>query len=186
MPCCPFEKPPGRFAQRGTDTLRVFSGKIPSHCGCRCFRSLFFIKTSTKEFVVFMIVDAVTRLSKNFCERCPDRKISERCPDSYHVGILQGNACINHIHMCLSIPPKYAVATIVWYIKGKSEIIVFERYSRHKRNFKGHSFWTGNIVSTVGLDEEKIRKYIRDKGINESVNRYDLMCMTPFGAARSR
>ena len=98
------------------------------------------------------------------------------------VGILEGKACIDHIHLCLSIPPKYAVATIVGYIKGKSAMIVFERYSKHKRNFKGHSFWArGYYVSTVGLDEAKIRKYIKDQELNESiVDKYDRDVHDPF------
>jgi putative transposase len=86
------------------------------------------------------------------------------------VGLLEGKACIDHIHLCLSIPPKYAVSAIVGYIKGKSAMIVFERYSKHKRNFKSHSFWArGYFVSTVGLDEAKIRQYIKDQEINEAI-----------------
>ena len=77
--------------------------------------------------------------------------------------------------MCVAIPPKYAVSTVVGYLKGKSAMIMFEKYSRLKRNFKGHSFWArGYYVNTVGLDEAKIRKYIRDQEINESVeDRWD-------------
>jgi putative transposase len=75
----------------------------------------------------------------------------------------------------LAIPPKYAVSTVVGYLKGKSAMIMFEKYSRLKRNFKGHSFWArGYYVNTVGLDEAKIRKYIQDQEINESVeDRWD-------------
>jgi putative transposase len=75
----------------------------------------------------------------------------------------------------LAIPPKYAVSTVVGYLKGKSAMIMFEKYSRLKRNFKGHSFWArGYYVNTVGLDEAKIRKYIQDQDINESVeDRWD-------------
>ena len=64
---------------------------------------------------------------------------------------------------------------MVGYLKGKSAMIMFEKYSRLKRNFKGHSFWArGYYVNTVGLDEAKIRKYIRDQEINESVeDRWD-------------
>ena len=78
--------------------------------------------------------------------------------------------------MCVAIPPKYSVSTVVGYLKGKSAMIMFEKYSRLKRNFKGHSFWArGYYVNTVGLDEAKIRKYIRDQEINESVeDRWDM------------
>jgi putative transposase len=77
--------------------------------------------------------------------------------------------------MCLAIPLKYSVSTIVGYLKGKSAMIVFEKYSRLKRNFRGHSFWArGYYVSTVGLDEAKIRKYIKNQDISESIeDKYD-------------
>ena len=98
------------------------------------------------------------------------------------VALLEGKACIDHVHMCLAIPPKYSVATIVGYLKGKSAMIVFEKYSRLRKNFRGHSFWArGYYVSTVGLDEAKIRKYIQDQEINESIDdRYDTDLSDPF------
>ena len=80
------------------------------------------------------------------------------------VEIVEAKACADHIHMCLSIPPKYSVSQIVGYLKGKSAIHVFERYSRLRYNFRGHKFWgKGYYVSTVGLDEARIRRYIQDQ-----------------------
>ena len=98
------------------------------------------------------------------------------------VEVLEGKMCLDHIHMCLSIPPKYSISTIVGYLKGKSAMIVFEQYSRLKRNFKGNSFWArGYYVSTVGLDEAKIRKYIKDQETNETVeDKYDNDLSNPF------
>ncbi len=76
------------------------------------------------------------------------------------------------------------------YFKGKSAIILFEKYSRLKRNFKGHSFWArGYYVSTVGLDEAKIRKYIKDQEINDSIeDKYDsdLSVLTGFNGVGPR
>ena len=78
------------------------------------------------------------------------------------IDVLEGTACEDHIHICVSIPPKYSVSTIVGYLKGKSTMILFERYSHLRRNFRGHTFWArGYYVSTVGLDEAKIRQYIK-------------------------
>lgn len=54
--------------------------------------------------------------------------------------VIEGKACIDHIHICLAIPPKYSVSTIVGYLKGKSAMIVFEKYSRLKQNFRGYQF----------------------------------------------
>ena len=98
------------------------------------------------------------------------------------IEVVEGTLCIDHIHLCLSIPPKYSVATIVGYLKGKSAMIMFEQYSRLKRNFKGHRFWArGYNVSTVGLDEAKIRKYIKNQDIHESVeSKYDDDLSDPF------
>ena len=76
--------------------------------------------------------------------------------------ILQGSMVQDHVHMLISIPPKYAVAQIVGYIKGKSAIAVARQFSGRKRNFNGEKFWArGYAVSTVGFEEEQIRKYIR-------------------------
>ena len=70
----------------------------------------------------------------------------------------------DHVHMMISIPPKYAVSNVVGYIKGKSAIHLARVYAERKRNFTGQSFWArGYFVSTVGRDEEVIRNYIRDQ-----------------------
>jgi len=70
--------------------------------------------------------------------------------------------------MCISVPPKYSVSYFVGYLKGKSAIIIFERYSKLKRNFKGNSFWSrGYYISTVGLDEEKIKNDIKNQELHD-------------------
>jgi REP-associated tyrosine transposase len=98
------------------------------------------------------------------------------------VEVVEGTLCADHIHMCLAIPPKYSVSTIVGYVKGKSAMILFEKYSRLKKNFRGHRFWArGYYVSTVGLDEGKIRAYIRNQETNESIeDGYDTDLSDPF------
>ena len=67
-------------------------------------------------------------------------------------------------------------------LKGKSAMAIFEKFSQLRRNFRGHHFWArGYYVSTVGLDEAKIRKYIRDQETNESLeDRYDADLSNPF------
>lgn len=98
------------------------------------------------------------------------------------IKIIEGKACVDHIHMCVSIPPKYSVANIVGYVKGKSAMIIFEKYSRLRKNFRGHSFWArGYYVSTVGLDEAKIRKYIQNQEQHEMIeDQYDTDMRSPF------
>lgn len=75
-----------------------------------------------------------------------------------------------------------AVSTIAGYLKGKTAMMVFERYSKVKRNFKGQSFWArGYYVSTVGLDESRVRKYIQDPELNDSIaDKYDSDPSKPF------
>ena len=70
----------------------------------------------------------------------------------------------DHVHMLLSIPPKYSVSSVVGYIKGKSAIHLARVYGERKRNFVGQSFWArGYFVSTVGRDENAIRDYIKNQ-----------------------
>lgn len=76
----------------------------------------------------------------------------------------EGHLMPDHVHMLLSIPPKYAVSQVVGYMKGKSAIHVARTYAERKRNFVGQHFWArGYFVSTVGRDEEAIRQYIRNQ-----------------------
>jgi putative transposase len=68
------------------------------------------------------------------------------------------------VHMMIGIPPKYAVAQVIGYIKGKSAIHLARVYGGRKQNFVGQHFWArGYYVSTVGRDEEAVRKYIREQ-----------------------
>ena len=75
--------------------------------------------------------------------------------------VMEGTLKADHVHMVISIPPKYSVSQVVGYVKGKRAVWV-ARVTGSKRNFVGQSFWArGYCVSTVGLDEETIRAYVR-------------------------
>lgn len=88
--------------------------------------------------------------------------------------IVEGHLMPDHVHMCISIPPKYAVSNVVGYLKGKSAIAIARRWGGRQRNFTGEVFWArGYFVSTVGLDEEMVRAYIRHQ--EEADDRYDQM-----------
>jgi putative transposase len=74
----------------------------------------------------------------------------------------EGHLQPDHVHMLLSIPPKYAVAQVVGYLKGKSAIHIARTYGGRQQNFVGENFWArGYFVTTVGHDEEAVRRYIR-------------------------
>ena len=76
--------------------------------------------------------------------------------------ILEGHMVQDHVHMLISIPPKFSVAEIVGYIKGKSAIAVARQFGNRKRNFNGERFWArGYAVSTIGFEVEKVRDYVK-------------------------
>ena len=78
--------------------------------------------------------------------------------------IEEGHLLLDHVHMMIAIPPKYAVSQVIGFIKGKSAIHLARVYGERKRNFVGQSFWArGYFVSTVGRDEATIREYIRNQ-----------------------
>jgi putative transposase len=86
------------------------------------------------------------------------RQLAERRESQIEEGHLQPD----HVHMLISIPPKYAVSQVIGYIKGKSAIHLVRVYGERKRNFVGQHFWArGFWVSTVGREESVIREYIR-------------------------
>jgi putative transposase len=86
--------------------------------------------------------------------------------------IIEGNLQSDHVHMCIMIPPKYAVSSIVGFIKGKSAIAVARLHGRNK-NFGGENFWArGYAVSTVGYEIGAVRKYIREQEEADEYGRF--------------
>jgi len=78
--------------------------------------------------------------------------------------IFGGHMVQDHVHMLISIPPKYSIAQIVGYIKGKSAIAVARQFGGRKRNFNGEKFWArGYAVSTVGFGEDQRRAYVKNQ-----------------------
>ena len=76
--------------------------------------------------------------------------------------VIEGHLMPDHVHILLSIPPKYSVAQIVGFIKGKSAIQIARNFQGRKKNFVGQNFWArGYYVSTVGKDEDAVRAYIQ-------------------------
>ena len=76
----------------------------------------------------------------------------------------EGHLLPDHMHVLMSIPPKYSVAQVVGYIKGKSAIHIARTYMNRRKNFIGENFWArGYYVSTVGKDEEAVRRYIQQQ-----------------------
>ena len=80
------------------------------------------------------------------------------------VEIIEAEACKDHIHMLVSIPPKYSVSQIMGYLKGKSSLMIFEKYANMKYKYGNRHFWCrGYYVSTVGRNRRAIEAYIRNQ-----------------------
>lgn len=78
--------------------------------------------------------------------------------------IVEGHLMMDHVHICISIPPKHSVSYVIGYIKGKSAISIARRFAGKTRNFTGENFWArGYFVTTIGLDEEMVRAYVRNQ-----------------------
>jgi len=89
------------------------------------------------------------------------------------IEILAGNVQVDHVHLVVSFPPKYSVAEVMGFLKGKSAIKIFDKHIDLKKRYWGRHFWAkGYCVSTVGLDEEKVKQYVlwqlnRDRNTEE-------------------
>ena len=95
------------------------------------------------------------------------------------VEIIEAEACPDHIHMLLSIPPKYSVSQIMGYLKGKSSLMIFDRHANLKYKYGDRHFWArGYFVDTVGRNKEKIREYIRKQLTEDKIA--DQMSMKEF------
>lgn len=87
--------------------------------------------------------------------------------------ILEGHVMSDHVHMCISIPPKHSVASVIGFLKGKSAIAIARQFQGRTRNFNGESFWArGYAVSTVGFDEEQVRAYIKNQRGSDGSGRF--------------
>lgn len=88
--------------------------------------------------------------------------------------ILEGSTMSDHVHLCISIPPKHSVAGVVGFMKGKSAIAAARMFSGKERNFTGENFWArGYWVSTVGYELEKIKKYIQEQEDDEDKSNFN-------------
>jgi len=84
------------------------------------------------------------------------------------VEIIEGHAMPDHIHLLVSIPPKFSVASIMGYLKGNSAMMIFDRHANLKYKFGNRHFWsTGYYVSTVGFNEATVAKYIREQELHD-------------------
>ena len=89
------------------------------------------------------------------------RRLIERKPDCV---LLEAEACPDHIHMLIEIPPKYSVSSFMGYLKGKSSQAIYERWGNMKFKYRSREFWCrGYYVDTVGKNTKKIEEYIKNQ-----------------------
>ena len=125
--------------------------RSPSHSKWECKYHVVFIPKYRRKLLYGRIRQELGEVFHRLCSQ-KESKIEEchLMPD--------------HVHMMLSIPPKYAVSQVIGFIKGKSAIHIARSYGERRRNFVGHHFWArGYFVSTVGRGEAVIRQYIQDQ-----------------------
>ena len=121
-----------------------------SHTSWNCKYHLIFVPKFRKKAIYGKIREAL----KDILHELARQKDSK---------IVEGHLLVDHVHMCISIPPKHSVSSVVGFMKGKSAIAI-AKMSGKQRNFNGENFWArGYAVSTIGYDLEEIRKYIREQ-----------------------
>lgn len=122
-----------------------------SHTTWRCKYHIVFAPKYRRQIIYGKLKQDIGKILRDLCAR-------------KDVEIIEANACPDHIHMLLSIPPKYSVSAFMGYLKGKSSLIIFERHAQLKYRYGNRKFWCkGYFVDTVGRNKEAIRKYIQEQ-----------------------
>jgi putative transposase len=102
------------------------------------------------------------RILKDEIAETVKQQIYSLCRYKDGVDVMELNIQVDHVHLIVVIPPKYSVSDFVGYLKGKLAIRLFQQYERLGKRYWGQHFWSrGYCVSTIGLDEEQIRKYVK-------------------------
>ena len=122
-----------------------------SHSKWRCQYHIVFAPKYRRQAIYGELKQDIGKILRQLCE--------QKC-----VEIIEAECCPDHIHMLVSIPPKYSVAQIVGYLKGKSSLIIFDRHANLKYKYGNRHFWCrGYYVDTVGRNKKAIEEYIRNQ-----------------------
>ena len=122
-----------------------------AHTTWRCKYHIVFAPKYRRQVIYGQLRQDIGKILRNLCAR-------------KDVEIIQANACKDHIHMLVSIPPKMAVASFLGYLKGKSSLLIFERHAQLKYRYGNRKFWCkGYYVDTVGRNKAVIQKYIQQQ-----------------------
>lgn len=122
-----------------------------SHSKWRCHYHVVFAPKYRRQAIYGKIKGDIGKIIRQLC-------------DQKGIEIIEAELCPDHIHMLISIPPKYSVAQIMGYIKGKSSLMIFDRHANMKYRYGNRHFWCrGYYVDTVGRNKKAIQEYIRNQ-----------------------
>ena len=122
-----------------------------SHSKWRCHYHIVFAPKYRRQEIYGKIKGDIGKIIRQLC-------------DQKGIEIIEAELCPDHIHMLISIPPKYSVAQIMGYIKGKSSLMIFDRHANMKYKYGNRHFWCrGYYVDTVGRNKKAIQEYIRNQ-----------------------
>ena len=122
-----------------------------SHTTWKCKYHIVFAPKYRRQVIYGKYKKSIGQIIRTLCER-------------KGVEIIEANACKDHIHLLVSIPPKYSVSGFVGYLKGKSSLMIFDRHANLKYRYGNRKFWCrGYYVDTVGRNKKQIEEYIRNQ-----------------------
>lgn len=136
-----------------------------SHTSYRCKYHIVIVPKYRRMVIYNKLRRDIIEIIKLLIDRKPDVKLIEACPD--------------HIHMLVEIPPKYSISEIMGYLKSKSTLMIFDRHANLKYKYGSRHFWAkGYFVDTVGKNEKVIKEYIQTQLQEDKL--YDQMSMKEF------
>ena len=122
-----------------------------AHTKWNCKYHIVFAPKFRRQIIYGRLKTEIGRILRTLCER-------------KEIEILEANLCADHVHMLIAIPPKYSVSQIMGYLKGKSSLMIFDRFTHMKYKYGNRHFWCrGYYVDTVGRNQKKIAEYIRNQ-----------------------
>ena len=122
-----------------------------AHTKWRCNYHIVFAPKYRRRLIYGELRADIGKIIRNLCAR-------------KGVEIIEANACVDHIHMLVKIPPKLSVSAFMGYLKGKSSLIIFERHAQMKYKYGSRKFWCkGYFVDTVGRNKKTIQEYIQQQ-----------------------
>ena len=143
-------QPPSQNLRRNQVQMKLDTSSL-AHTKWECKYHIVFAPKYRRQIIYGKIKADIGQMLRKLCEY-------------KGIEILEAEACKDHIHMLVSIPPKYSVAQIMGYLKGKSSLMIFEKYANLKYKYGNRHFWArGYYVDTVGRNKKQVQEYIRNQ-----------------------